>query len=253
MVFKSSIRVYIWSITTNQYVSLLCILDTIRRRKSTALMQTSHMSTAAPADTTANPPPKHHKTANKEIHRVTWDAHPSKMTDHYPDSTTGSLPFRFMVNPAWIPENPNCKFAEFDTLKWLEGFYLRALEKGELGAGSGKWNTGNNIGSRLGYGGVGVEFLVGGCGMTKLQWIVCDATVLNRRSCRSWVLLVKGDTNVPLHLWVWQKQRTRRAIDEMMRMGCVWCVRRCFHTAKYNLLLSSTQVFTGLLNYDHLL
>ena len=37
-----------------------------------------------------------------------------------------------MVNPAWIPENPNCKFAESDTLKWLEGFYLRALEKGDL-------------------------------------------------------------------------------------------------------------------------
>ncbi|KAG9317972.1 hypothetical protein JVU11DRAFT_28 [Chiua virens] len=68
-------------------------------------------------------------TANKEGNKSTWDAHPHKMIDRYPDQ---SIPFRSMVDPGWLSINPSHKVVESPGLKWLEGFYSVALEKGDL-------------------------------------------------------------------------------------------------------------------------
>ena len=109
------------------------MLDAIHRCRASAVLPQASVAQAEPADgEKPDPPAKRHRVNTwKEVHKAVFEANPQKMSDWYPDTSTGSTPFWSMMNPGWLAWNPTKKVAETD-LSWLEGFYLCALEKGDL-------------------------------------------------------------------------------------------------------------------------
>ncbi|KIK95179.1 hypothetical protein PAXRUDRAFT_141316 [Paxillus rubicundulus Ve08.2h10] len=60
----------------------------------------------------------------KETHKNIFNSCPSKMTDHFPDlqSSKGAIPFKLMVNLAWLEANPSKEV--IDKLPCLQGLHL---------------------------------------------------------------------------------------------------------------------------------
>ncbi|KAG1791950.1 hypothetical protein EV424DRAFT_1336899 [Suillus variegatus] len=106
------------------YVALFRVLDEIYRRKKSGEVRGGEQ------DRSAEPSAKRRKiTKPKDVHKSTFDAHPSQMSSRPPKSGKSTVLFNTMVSTAWLNEHKEVEVVE--GAEWLKDF-IRNIHEGDL-------------------------------------------------------------------------------------------------------------------------
>ncbi|KIK79309.1 hypothetical protein PAXRUDRAFT_36472 [Paxillus rubicundulus Ve08.2h10] len=102
---------------TLDYVVFLHTLDSLHKHNVSVAPPPETGPQAGPntqaGDDAQAPPSKCCRMTEKETHKNVFDSHPSKMSDRFPDlhNTKAAVPFKPMVNPAWLRANSSSKMS----------------------------------------------------------------------------------------------------------------------------------------------
>ncbi|KAG2338734.1 hypothetical protein BDR05DRAFT_893013, partial [Suillus weaverae] len=126
------------------YIAFLRVLDEIHRHHKSGGDNRGVETNAQ--EGTAGLSSKHRKvTKPKDLHKTMFDAHPSKMSSHFPKSGKSTVLFNTMVNVAWLEGHKEVKVVE--GMEWLKDF-RKSIREEDLAAEDKKyldeleeWNT----------------------------------------------------------------------------------------------------------------
>ncbi|KAG2745614.1 hypothetical protein P692DRAFT_20741239 [Suillus brevipes Sb2] len=116
---------------SSAYITFLRVLDEIHRRRKSGEFKGGEQ------DGPAEPSAKRRKiTKPKDIHKTTFEAHPSQMSSRLPKSGKSTVLFNTMVNAAWLDEHKEVKVVE--GAEWLKDF-SGSIHEGDLAAEDKKY------------------------------------------------------------------------------------------------------------------
>ncbi|KAG1895326.1 uncharacterized protein F5891DRAFT_960401 [Suillus fuscotomentosus] len=126
------------------YIAFLRVLDEIHRHRKSGGDNRGVETNAQ--EGTAGPSSKRRKvTKPKDLHKTTFDTHPSKMSSRLPKSGKSTVLFNTMVNAVWLEGHKEVKVVE--GIEWLKDF-RKSIREEDLAAEDKKyldeleeWNT----------------------------------------------------------------------------------------------------------------
>ncbi|KAG1837600.1 hypothetical protein C8R48DRAFT_782646 [Suillus tomentosus] len=101
------------------YIAFLWVLDEIHRHRKSGGYNRG-VETNAQEGTAGLSSKRHKVTKPKDLHKTTFDAHPSKMSSCLPKSGKSTVLFNTMVNAVWLEGHKEVKVVE--GMEWLKDF-----------------------------------------------------------------------------------------------------------------------------------
>ncbi|KAG1736837.1 uncharacterized protein EDB91DRAFT_1055434 [Suillus paluster] len=116
---------------SSAYIAFLRVLDEIHRRRKSGEIKGGEQ------DGPAEPSAKCCKiTKPKDVHKATFEAHPSQMSSRLPKSGKSTVLFNTMVNAAWLDKHKEVKVVE--GAEWLKDFN-GSIHEGDLAVDDKKY------------------------------------------------------------------------------------------------------------------